>query len=185
MFAQFNSSLNIQPSFPPSNPPRTFCPRAEGVKPEAGDGGAQSLCVQTQAAVCICLPTVRARLCAGQRWPPGCSQYPPGHRRCQRDAPLPPSLPGRFEAKGFNFMRLSVITFRSPTLTRTDSLLQKGEDEPVTSPGSGRAAPTKEGKMRGWLCTAHQIGLENNRQRQEGAALPIPALLAALVHHKL
>lgn len=82
-------------------------------------------------------------------------------------------------------MRLSVITFRSPTLTRTDSLLQKGEDEPVTSPGSGRAAPTKEGKMRGWLCTAHQIGLENNRQRQEGAALPIPALLAALVHHKL
>lgn len=115
------------------------------------------------------------------------SQYPPGHRRCQR--PLP-SLPGRFEEKGFNFMRLSVITFRSPTLSRADSLSQKGEeDEAANGSGSGRAAPTEEGRTRGWFRAAYQMGLENNRLLAapggSGLAHPEDALQAALVHHKL
>lgn len=79
-------------------------------------------------------------------------------------APLPPpSLPGRFEEKGFNFMRLWVITFRSPTLTRADSLSRKGEEEDEAANGP---ALTGEGRTRGWLCAAYQVGLENNNERR-------------------
>lgn len=182
MFAHFNSSLNIQPPFPPSSPPRTFCPRAEGVKPGAGDGGARSLCVQTQAAVCICLPTVRARLCAGSaghRLLPK-SARPPPLPEGRSPPSLPPSLPGRFEEKGFNFMRLSVITFRSPTLTRTDCLSQKGEDEAANGPGSARAALTG-GQNAGLVLRSLSDGAGKQQQRREAAALPVPGMLFRLL----
>lgn len=126
---------------------------------------------------------------------PDCARGSAGHRAALNIRPATaaargtlPSLPGPFEAHGFNFMRLSVITFRSPTLTRTGSLLQKGEDEPANSPGAGRAALTEEGETRGWFCAAYQMGLGNNRlcaaPGGSGFAHSQDAPQAALVHHK-
>lgn len=154
MFAEFNLFQNIQ-QFPSLQPLGDSLPRIGGCKVKGlGSWSTEPLCANTSC--CLYLSSHCRNSIVQSAMPAASLPSISAHLSLPARDPLHlPStshpVPFHFEAKWFNFTRLLVIILESQTLTRTNSLLQRGEKTEETA----------------WLRTA-----TNTRGRQKSEQLP-------------